>query len=64
MAAAIATQLHTSKNYEENIARAQGIRATLEMLEVAITSHHLNQREATSQYLKCIENTAFIETVR
>jgi hypothetical protein len=48
----------------ENIARAQGIRATLEMLEVAITSHHLNQREATSQYLKCIENTAFIEAVQ
>ena len=64
LAAAIATQLHTSKNYEENIARAQGIRATLEMLEVAISSHHLNQKEATGQYLKCIENTAFIETMR
>jgi MFS family permease len=62
--AAVATQLHTSKNYEEHIARAQEIKATLEMLEVAITSDHLNQHEATSEYLKIIENTSFIEAAR
>jgi hypothetical protein len=64
LTAAVATQLHTSKNYEEHIARAQEIRATLEMLEVAITVNHLNQHEATSQYLKIIENTSFIEAAR
>jgi MFS family permease len=64
LAAAVATQLHTSKNYEEHIARAQGIGATLEMLEVAIASDHLSRREATSQYLKCVENTSFIEAVQ
>lgn len=62
--AAVATQLHTSKNYEEHIARAQEIKATLEMLEVAIISNHLNQHEATSEYLKIIENTSFIEAAR
>jgi MFS family permease len=64
LAAAVATQLHTSKNYEEHIVRAQGIRATLEVLEVAIASDHLSQHEATSQYLECVENTSFIEAVR
>ena len=64
LTAAIAAQLHTSNNYEEHIARAQQIKAKLEMLEVATTSGHLNQHEATSQYLKCIENTSFIEAVR
>jgi hypothetical protein len=61
LTAAVATQLNNSKNYEEHIARAQQIRATLEMLEVGITSGHLSHRDATSQYLTCIENTSFIE---
>ncbi len=64
LAAAVATQLHTSRNYEEHIARAQTIRATLEVLEVAIAADHLSQHEATSQYLKCIENASFIDTAR
>jgi hypothetical protein len=64
LAAAVATQLHTSKNYEQHIARAQESKATLEMLEVAIALNHLNQHEATSQYLKVIENTSFIEPAR
>jgi hypothetical protein len=61
LTAAIATQLHRSNNYEEHIARAQEIKATLEALEVAIASHHLSEHEATSQYLRTIEDTSFIE---
>ena len=57
LTATVATQLHTSKNYEEHIARAQEIKATLEMLEVAITLNHLNQHEATGEYLKIIKNS-------
>ena len=34
------------------------------MLEVAITSDHLNQHEATSEYLKIIEHTSFIAAAR
>jgi hypothetical protein len=64
LTAAVATQLHTSKNYEEHIARAQVSKATLEMLEVAIASNHLSHHEATSQYLKVIESTSFIEAAR
>jgi hypothetical protein len=36
LTAAVATQLQTSKNYVEHIARAQKAKASLEMLEVAI----------------------------
>jgi hypothetical protein len=64
LTAAVATQLNNSKNYEEHIARAQQVRATLAMLEVGIASGHLGDRDATDQYLKCIENTTFIEALR
>ena len=62
--AAVATQLHASKNYEVHIGRAQEIKATLEMLEVGITLNHLNQHDATSQYLEIIESSSFIEPAR
>src|SRR5918998_3384635 len=61
LTAAVATQLQTSKNYSEHIARAQKAKASLEMLEVAIALSHLNHHEATSEYLKIIETTSFIE---
>ena len=64
LTAAVATQLHTSKNYVDHIARAQEIKARLEMLEVALALNHLNQHEAASEYLKIIENTSFIEPAR
>jgi MFS family permease len=60
LTATVGTQLQTSKNYEERIARAQDTMATLEALDVAITLGHLNQNEATGQYLKIIEGTSFI----
>jgi hypothetical protein len=60
LTAGVAAQLQTSKNYEERIARAQEIVASLEALEVAITLGHLNQNEATGQYLKIIEGTSFM----
>jgi MFS family permease len=60
LTATVATQLQTSKNYEGPIARAQEIMASLEALEVAITLGHLNQNEATGQYLKIIEGTSFM----
>ena len=61
LTAAVATQLQTSKPYVEHIARAQKAKASLEMLEVAIALNHLGSHEATSEYLKIIEATSFIE---
>jgi len=63
LTAAVATQLQTSRNYTEHIARAQKAKASLEILEVAIAFDHLNRHEATSEYLKIIETTSFIEPV-
>jgi MFS family permease len=60
LTAGVATQLQTSKNYEKRIAQAQEIMPSLEALEVAITLGHLNQNEATGQYLKIIEGTSFM----
>jgi gamma-glutamyltranspeptidase len=61
LTAAVATQLQTSKNYVEHIARAQKAKASLEMLEVALVLNHLDHHAATSEYLKIIETTSFIE---
>ena len=61
LTAAVATQLQTSKNYSEHIARAQKAKASLEMLEAAIALNHLNHQQATTEYLKIIETTSFIE---
>lgn len=63
LTAAVATQLHRSNNYEEHIARAQEIRADLEALEFAIASRYISEHDATSQYLRAVENTSFIEAV-
>lgn len=64
LTAAVATQLHASKNYDHHIATAQEIKARLETLEAAIDLNHISQHEATGQYLKIIENTSFIEPAR
>ena len=60
--ATIATQLLKSNNIEEHVTRAQGCRAKLEVLEVGLTTGHIDARQATSEYLKCVEDAAFLET--
>ena len=60
LTAAIATQLLKTRNTDEHVARALGVRAKLEMLEVGLISTQLDQAEASSEYIKCIENAAFI----
>jgi hypothetical protein len=62
LVATIATQLNRSKRYEENIARAQGARAALEALDVGIVSGHLDRRQATNRFVKCLEDVAFVDT--
>ena len=61
--ATIATQLLKSNNIEENVTKAQGCRAKLEVLDVGLTLGQLDTRQATSEYLKCVEDAAFIESV-
>jgi hypothetical protein len=60
--ATIATQLLKSHNIEEHVTRAQGCRAKLEVLEVGLTLGQLDMRQATTEYLKCVEDAAFLES--
>ena len=60
--ATVATQLLKSHNIEEHVTRAQGCRAKLEVLEVGLTLGQLDTRQATTEYLKCVEDTAFLES--
>jgi hypothetical protein len=59
--ATVATQLLKSNNVEENVTRAQGCRAKLEVLEVGLAMGQLDVRQATTEYLKCVEDAAFLE---
>ena len=59
--ATVATQLLKSHNIEEHVTRAQGCRAKLEVLEVGLTTGHVDIRQATAEYLKCVEDTAFLD---
>jgi hypothetical protein len=64
LASVIAIQIQKSNNYDEHIVRAQGLRAALEVLEVSITCGSLTTRQATSQFLKCLEDSSFMEPAR
>ena len=59
--ATVATQLLKSHNIEEHVIRAQACRAKLEVIEVGLTVGQLDQRQATTEYLKCVEETSFLE---
>ena len=61
LTATIATQLLKSNNIEEYVTRAQGCRAKLEVLEVGLTMGQIDTRQATSEYLKCVEDAAFLD---
>jgi MFS family permease len=58
--ATVATQLLKSDNVEQNVTRAQGARAKLEVLELGLKIGQLDERQALAEYLKCVEETAFL----
>ena len=64
LASVIAIQIQKSNNYDEHIVRAQELRAALEVLEVSITCGSLTIDKATSQFLKCLEDSSFMEPAR
>jgi hypothetical protein len=59
--ATVATQLLKSHNIEEHVTRAQGCRAKLEVIEVGLAAGQIDAKQATAEYLKCIEEAAFLE---
>jgi hypothetical protein len=58
--ATIATQLLKSRNVEERIARAESCRAKLEVLDVGLSTGHLDPAQATTEFIRCVEETAFL----
>jgi hypothetical protein len=61
LTATVATQLLKSHNVEEHVARAQGCRARLDVLEVSLQLGELDPKQAAAEYLKCVEQVAFLE---
>jgi hypothetical protein len=58
--ATLATQLLKSNHVEENVTRAQGCRAKLEMIETGLALGQLDVAHATTEYLKCVEEAAVL----
>jgi hypothetical protein len=61
VAATVSTQLLKSQNIEEHVARAQSCRAKLEVLEVGLTTGHLDTGQATSEFIRCVEEVSFLD---
>jgi hypothetical protein len=61
VAATVSTQLLKSQNIEEHVARAQSCRAKLEVLEVGLTTGHLDTSQATSEFIRCVEEVSFLD---
>ena len=64
MACVVATQMQKAHGYDEHIVRAQELRATLEALELSITSESVTPRKATGEFMKCLQSGSFMEPTR
>ena len=62
LAATVATQLLKSNNLEERVFRGLSCRAKLEALEVGLSTGQIDVPRATTEYLKCLEEAAFLES--
>ena len=60
IAATIATQVLKSNHLEQNVAKAEACGARLEVLELGLTVGQLDPKQATSEYLRCVEDTPFL----
>ena len=63
VAATVSTQLLKSQHIEEHVTRAQSCRAKLEVLEIGLTTGHLETTQATSEFIRCVEEVAFLDAV-
>ncbi len=61
VAATVSTQLLKSQHVEEHVARAQSCRAKLEVLEIGLSTGHLDAAQATTEFIRCVEEVSFLE---
>ena len=59
--ATISTQMLRSHNIEENVVKAQACNAKLEVIETGLALGQLDLKQATDHYLRCVEESAFLE---
>jgi MFS family permease len=62
LTATVATQLLKSSNLEERVFRGQSCRAKLEALEVGLSTGQIDVPRATTEYMKCLEEAAFLDS--
>ena len=62
LAATVSTQVLKTQNIEEYVARAQSCRAKLEVLDVGLTTGHIDTSHATSEFIRCVEEVSFLDT--
>ena len=58
--ATVATQLLKSQNIEEHVTKALSCRAKLEVIEIGLSTGQLDVPRATSEYMRCVEESAFL----
>jgi MFS family permease len=61
VAATVSTQLLKSQHIEEHVARGQSCRAKLEVLEIRLTTGHLETAQATTEFIRCVEEVSFLD---
>ena len=59
--ATVATPLLKSQNVEEHVAHALSCRATLDVLEAGLTAGELDTRQATAEFMRCVEEASFLD---
>jgi len=58
--ATVSIQILKSNGLEENLAKAQICSAKLEILELGLSSGQMDEKGALAEYIRCIEETAFL----
>jgi len=63
VAATVSTQLLKSQHIEEHVTRAQSCRAKLEVLEIGLITGQLESAQATTEFIRCVEEVSFLDRV-
>ena len=51
-------------NVRDDLLAAQSCRAKLEVLEVGLTTGHIDTTQATSEFIRCVEEVSFLDAQR
>ena len=62
LVATVATQLLKSNNLEERVFRGQSCRAKLEALDIGLSTGQIDVPHATTAYMQCLEEAAYLES--